>query len=129
MPHDVSQLEGSLEADFTLSSPAILESISLQCGGHALGALLSLDGGPLGVNGVTGVGSAGVGLVVGALGGVGTPFPLPAVFPNGLGGLRMNLPAFHIGAPVKSAFSFFLFQDAAAGEASCLGNLIFRSLS
>jgi hypothetical protein len=121
-------VKGSLVANFTLSSPAILESISLTCGGKALGALLEVDGGPLGVNGVTGAGSAGAGVVVGLFGGQQTPISLPVVFPNGPGGLGMNLPMTHIGAPVKSAFTFFLFQDTSGTGADCLGSFIFRAV-
>jgi hypothetical protein len=57
---------GALRADFTLRHPAILESFQVTCAGAPRGGLLYTDGGPLGVNGTTGVGATSdVGLVVG----------------------------------------------------------------
>ncbi|HSQ81165.1 MAG TPA: hypothetical protein VLU54_08530 [Casimicrobiaceae bacterium] len=131
VPFFIEQASGpptksSLRGDFTLPQPAILESISIKCGGYATGGLLSLDGGPLGTNGVTGVGAnPDVGLVVGLLAGQQAEFHLPVVTPPGGGSY---LPVTHIGAPVQSSFSFILFQDTSTSGASCFVNAIFRSL-
>src|SRR5262245_54835199 len=58
----------ALRADFTLQHPAILETFTMDCSGPPRGGLLFADGGPLGLNGTTGVASNPlVGLVVGSL--------------------------------------------------------------
>jgi len=114
-----------LRADFTLPKPAVLESINMLCFG-ATDAILYVDGGPLGTNGVTGVGStADVGLNVG-ISGLQTPFNLTMTLkPNG----DYYLPVTHIGAPVKSAFTFILFPDTTAPGVQCFVTTVFRSLS
>jgi hypothetical protein len=131
VPFFIEQVTGPptkslLSANFTLPRPAILESIAVTCGGHASGALLALDGGPLDVNGVTGTpGSSDVGLVVGLSSGLQALYRLPLVFPAAGGAI---LPAYSIGAPVKSSFTFDLNQDTATGGAACFVNILFRTL-
>jgi len=115
-----------LSANFTLPRPAILESIAITCGGHATGALLAVDGGPLDVNGVTGApGNPDVGLVVGLSSGLQALYRLPLVFPAAGGAI---LPTYSIGAPVKSSFTFDLNQDTATAGAACFVNILFRTL-
>jgi hypothetical protein len=132
VPFFIEQVTGpptkpSLSANFTLPRPAILESIAVTCGGHATGALLSVDGGPLDVNGVTGTpGSPDVGLVVGLFAGLQALYRLPLEFPAAGGAI---LPSYKIGAPVKSKFTFDLNQDTATGGAACFVNILFRNLS
>jgi len=112
----------ALRANFTLQHPAILESISFLCAGGPKGALLQVDGGPLGVNGTTGVGSnPEVGLVVGAPALVQIDFVVDA---NG----NSVYPPTLLGLPVKSSYSIVLFPNA-PNELQCFGNAVFQGLN
>ena len=115
----------ALRADFTLKAPAILESLSMTCGGIPKGALLLVDGGPLGTGGTTGVAAdSNVGLSVGT---VGTTLNLlPVDFTVGLNG-GYFIPPTHYGIPVKSQYSFIVFPTAPTGVA-CNGSIVFRRI-
>ena len=112
-----------LEADFTLQRPAILETIYLKCsGGNPTGGLVSMDGGPAGLNGTTGVaGNANTGLVVGAPANV----LLDVVFTTPQPGLNL-FSANNLGWPVKSKYQIIVFLGSE--DTACFGNAVFRSI-
>lgn len=115
----------ALEADFTLKEPAILESFFISCAGKPSGALLTVDGGPQGVNGTKGVGAdASVGLVVGTIASLGIPLPIDFnVFSSGASVVAPT----HLGLPVKSKFSFNVFPNS-GNSVQCNGNFVFRDV-
>ena len=116
---------GALRADFTLKHPAILESFQVTCAGAPRGGLLYTDGGPLGVNGTTGVGATSdVGLVVGLFGPILIPTQIDfTVAADG----AYFFPPTHLGIPVKANYSFIVFPNAPNGV-QCNGEAVFKSL-
>jgi hypothetical protein len=97
----------------------------MSCAGNPRGGLLYADGGPLGLNGTTGVGATSdVGLVVGLFGPILIPTQIDfTVSANG----SYIYPPTHLGIPVKSNWSFIIFPDA-PHTVQCNGNAVFRSL-
>jgi hypothetical protein len=119
-------IQSVLRSDFNLPKPAVIESAYADCGGKVRGFLLAMDGGPLGVNGVTGAGATpDVGLVVGVN---------PAFLDNLVSLESVTkangdtyLPTTPIGIPVAGKFAFTVFPDPAFG-ASCFVSLVMQSL-
>ena len=111
-----------LEADFTLKTPAVLESIYIKCaGGNPTGGLVTMDGGPAGANGTTGVaGNASTGLVVG---GPSEVF-LDVLFTTPQPGVNF-FSANDLGWPVKSKYQVSVFLGT--GATACFGNAVFNS--
>jgi hypothetical protein len=112
----------------TLAAPAVLERVSADCGGRLPAMRLYVDGGPLGVNGVTGVAGNDVGLVVGTLAAI--PIGVPYVFypTTSPDGLSSHLPVSPIGTPVKSGIQLYLYPDTTTIAPQCFLNLVFRSI-
>lgn len=113
----------SFEADFTLQKPAILDSIYIKCaGGNPTGGLVTMDGGPAGVNGTTGVAGLGTGLVVGPP----TEVFLDVLFTTPQPGVNF-FSATNLGRPVKSKYQVFVFLGS--GATACFGNAVFVSFN